>query len=585
MPFSSLTPTLRLLAPAQVSTGQVFAVTLEIETNAPMEPEWLGLTVLVEDGYWPPSLSQSLLAEPFEPLRARLERPLIPAGMSRHDAWFEIPGTHPPSYESTWAYVRYRITARLSIPWWPDATASWPLHVTQKSVEVAPRSAVVARNGMEVALESDRVAVSGVLGGRVAVLADHPAPVPVDFVLREVIDPHHSRTYDRVIPRARCSVVVPGGSREGVAFRIAIDRTFTPTFQGRSFSRHWELACTTAGPGPLEFLTRHESILQIEIVESAPLAALSQSLVAPMVGDARVDGIIREVARTTGWTAEGTRLSRSFRTPQGDVHARVDWTTRGAQADFDAVATLPSLGLGLQVLRAGPLGIVGGDIELGEWSFDVENSVQARDPAQAKALLTPMVARFAYLLTRLDDHTVAMELRGTSSTAEAFGAFVHAVEQALGTLSAAVDRLPAPVGTHVDDAEARRIASLLRGTYHPGDLAIRGTIEDRTVEIVPLFESSRVIALRVVVSPVANAALRFDARQAGDLTALSAPARHLLASLPPDVSLSIADGVGTAWIAVPAMRPTPIEHARGWSLAGLLVQLSRALGTERGVFR
>jgi hypothetical protein len=51
------------------------------------------------------------------------------------------------------------------------------------------------------------------------------------------------------------------------------------------------------------------------------------------------------------------------------------------------------------------------------------------------------------------------------------------------------------------------------------------------------------------------------------------------------VSLSIADGVGTAWIAVPAMRPTPIEHARGWSLAGLLVQLSRALGTERGVFR
>ena len=55
---------------------------------------------------------------------------VVASGLYRFPFQFQIPVYALPSYRGTHAKVEYEATARLDVPWWPDATHSLPFHVS-----------------------------------------------------------------------------------------------------------------------------------------------------------------------------------------------------------------------------------------------------------------------------------------------------------------------------------------------------------------------------------------------------------------------------------------------------------------------
>jgi len=53
----------------------------------------------------------------------------VPPGLGRFPFQFQIPEKALPSYLGRYAWVEYGLTARLDVPWWPDAVASVPVYV------------------------------------------------------------------------------------------------------------------------------------------------------------------------------------------------------------------------------------------------------------------------------------------------------------------------------------------------------------------------------------------------------------------------------------------------------------------------
>ena len=54
---------------------------------------------------------------------------VAPPGVQRFPFQFQIPVYGLPSYKGTHAKVEYGVTARLDVPWWPDAVAVQPISV------------------------------------------------------------------------------------------------------------------------------------------------------------------------------------------------------------------------------------------------------------------------------------------------------------------------------------------------------------------------------------------------------------------------------------------------------------------------
>jgi len=53
----------------------------------------------------------------------------VPPGRYRFPFEFQVPMNALPSYKGTHAKVEYSLTARLDVPWWPDAVWTQPFHV------------------------------------------------------------------------------------------------------------------------------------------------------------------------------------------------------------------------------------------------------------------------------------------------------------------------------------------------------------------------------------------------------------------------------------------------------------------------
>src|SRR6059036_526487 len=54
---------------------------------------------------------------------------VVPPGVQRFPFQFQIPVYGLPSYTGPHASVSYGLTARLDVPWWPDARHSVPIYV------------------------------------------------------------------------------------------------------------------------------------------------------------------------------------------------------------------------------------------------------------------------------------------------------------------------------------------------------------------------------------------------------------------------------------------------------------------------
>ncbi len=101
---------------------------------------------------------------------------VAPAGAQRFPFRFQLPVYALPSYVGTHAKVEYRLTARLDVPWWPDATFELPLYVfyARESVRTFSHPARFRSGGggpeIYVELDGDRFFSRELMGCRITLL-------------------------------------------------------------------------------------------------------------------------------------------------------------------------------------------------------------------------------------------------------------------------------------------------------------------------------------------------------------------------------------------------------------------------------
>lgn len=100
----------------------------------------------------------------------------IAAGSHRFPFQFQVPNDALPSYSGTHAKVEYSITARLDVPWWPDAVHTVPFYVVfaRESIRTFSRPVRFRSGGggpeVYVELDGDRFFAREVLGCRITLL-------------------------------------------------------------------------------------------------------------------------------------------------------------------------------------------------------------------------------------------------------------------------------------------------------------------------------------------------------------------------------------------------------------------------------
>jgi len=89
---------------------------------------------------------------------------------------FQVPANALPSYAGTHAKVEYSVTARLDVPWWPDAVHQTPLYVyfARESIRTFSRPVRFRSGGVGpeiyVELDGDRFFARELLGCRITLL-------------------------------------------------------------------------------------------------------------------------------------------------------------------------------------------------------------------------------------------------------------------------------------------------------------------------------------------------------------------------------------------------------------------------------
>lgn len=589
-------PALRLLAPSRLHVGEEFTVTLEVEAGEPVDIEWIDLTLDAVEG-WSVGSGKNRVSRVhrYPKLVARVSEGATLSGVSRYEGRFQIPAEQPPSRGTHTAYVRYAIHAQASIPWWPDARASFPLAVRASPTHAEARPVVITPNAsalFEVSLDSQRVATEGVVGGLVAMKKAWDGPPVVDVTLREVLRLISWNGFERVRTGTGFTTSVTLtqelGHKAPFKFRFG---DAAPTFAAQTFRHEWELVVAPRFGGLFASvagaLDDQSLRVPIEMIESPSLAAVSQTLVAPSVGDSRLAELIAHVAMARpAWTPDELGLERTLESPFGPVEARIEWVPQPGVTLLRATLEPPRLGLGLRVTAAGTFDALFDDVRVGVEDWDRRHKVQAREADQGSAFLAPIVLAARALSTTATDEALVFERPDPQVGTESLGRFVDEIDAVLAEVAVGLAAIPPPHGTSIDRTEAMRVARLHRGTFHPGDLALRGVLDERTFESTLVLEGEAVLGQRIVVSPLPEGTLHVGpGRDAASLASVPESVRPVISSLPAAVTLSIENGVGVITLSATRGQTFPVDHERTVSLAGMLVMLARSLGPDRGPFR
>src|SRR3989449_4315871 len=132
-PYTTLFRSIWIELPqASYFTGDVVSGTVALETDREVDARGLSLDILGREAtvitrqQGKSSVTYRSHADIIA-WRVPLHGPgIVPAGVQRFPFQFQIPMYGLPSYTGPHASVSYGLTARLDVPWWPDAVHSVP---------------------------------------------------------------------------------------------------------------------------------------------------------------------------------------------------------------------------------------------------------------------------------------------------------------------------------------------------------------------------------------------------------------------------------------------------------------------------
>ncbi len=163
-------------------TGDVVIGDVLLEVTQPAETRGLSLDILGREGIVVERRQgDSTVAYRSQADILAWRQPLAPAGVLPPGAYrfpfrFQIPESALPSYAGTYASVGYDLTARLDVPWWPDATYRRPFYVyyARESVRTFSRPVRFRSGGggpeVYVEIDGDRFFSRELIGIRITIL-------------------------------------------------------------------------------------------------------------------------------------------------------------------------------------------------------------------------------------------------------------------------------------------------------------------------------------------------------------------------------------------------------------------------------
>ena len=609
------------MVPRILLPSQEFCVTIVAVARRPVPVEFVDVTLQgaestrIGSGQYQQSQTRIIVR-----LYARVSEACeLPAGRTEYRCRFTLPPDSPPSYHGTGASVTYKMSVRVSIPWWPDAKPSFWINVSPLAPPLVkgrpvlystePDGPTGKEPHMEVSLSDDTVLSGGTVHGAVAL---HNVAFNSYHGLRAVLtgyetvsvgsrtNRHKARRYPFDIPFTNPA------EGQSIPFSLRIPAGVPASYRSKLWRTNWTLQMQA------QLRWRRDLVAEVPLqMQPRPhiKGVLDRQFHAPpSVGEERMLSVWRRVAEGSGYTFDGQALARTV----GQVNVTVAREHHGGDGIFVvAVLDFDSLHLRLQVQQARGLKLLGGGLSLGQGDWDRKYHVTGRERAQLHALLcglpdvpqTTMAqdgqdpSSLVQLLWRAttvelsDDRFAVLWRDAGQSEASLRRITEHAVAVARQLQRARV-KIPAPAAMARATGAWAELAGKLHGPLEHARMAIRGKFQGIPCEVItrwtpggePLHTE---LSLRPSLGISSSFQLELQVEQgefAGDTAAIAelpGPARELLAGVTEGAhALRLTADAVTLLLDAPLMNPGPV-----YERLALLARLLAAVQPNAGPYR
>lgn len=491
-------PRIRLLLVPQLEPGETFVATVIVEARRVVPVEVIEVDLEgVEERSIGSGQYKIVRRRDICFLRARIDPGgELPVGRSEYRCRFTLPASAPPTYAGDRVRISYLMNVRASIPWWPDAKASFEVNVGPGNVHEGTESKPVLFSSrpegpsanephLEGSLTSNSLVPGGIVSGAIAlsnVAFTRYAGLRLALVGMEWVtiggrqSENEAQRYEIDIPLDK--------PREGepYQFRMRLPDRVPVSYRHGMWSLTWYFECKA------QIRWSHDLILRLPVTvlpRRTRSSARRTRLAPPTVGSERVQVLWRDVARAHGLEFDSRRIHGSI----GDsepIGLVVEREHRGGGGVF-LVGTLSyaSLHLDLAVepkkgwLRLGDTGI-----QLGDKQWDKDHHVSCRDRSQLNAMsssLLPTLTRFRSV--RMLDESAVVELRNAGASKSKLGAFVRNLVALAHGISHARQQIPPPALMHPHTDAWKDLARNLDGALENARMAVTGSLAGVAVAV------------------------------------------------------------------------------------------------------
>lgn len=578
-------PRISLLAPPLVP-GRTATVTVVLDAKRATRIDFVDLVLHGFEGG----------PNHFGRTATRLGARLRPAGqleMGRTElpCRIDVPPTLTPTYDGMSYRVRHEADVHVSIPYWPDARASFQLVV--RPPPRAPRTwdgllfssasggAPVSGPYAEVSLATRSTSPGAVLTGAIALY--NVASSGYDKVVVALRQIERVGTWTHVAASWQIEIA---GSRfydgQRVDFSLRVPQ-LSPSMQLGNVDLVHDVLITAR--------SRWGELLHMPIpIEVLPDAVEPSLRAAPPLGDQRMRALWERVAAQYGFALEDEALVRR-------VEGRVVLVRRqltGRRPLLVAEVRHPPLGLSLRCAkRLAPRWLGAGGPATGVDLIDDELAFEARGERQAAAYLAhfggqawPALSGAMVLNEIADDH-VSVALADSGTTEAPIAAAARAA-LALDAWAAVPSRVPLPPPLDAEEARWTEMVARLGGTLERGSGTVTATFEDAEIGIRPAFdergEARKVRVSRREATPL-DVASPLVSREAAAFAVWRDEARRAAERLLDQKGELAVSADEVAFTATLSDWPEGELAARTERLASDLSRLAAALRPARGPFR
>jgi Arrestin (or S-antigen), N-terminal domain len=414
---------------------------------------------------------------------------------------FRLPADLPASFKGRRVKIRYEMTVRASIPWWPDARESFVVQVTQQPGSPQPRPARFASEGpsgkqpyLEGSLSSNVLWPGAMLTGAVAlsnVAYNRYRDVKLSLYGREAVASGWS-SHESKVQRYELRVRPPGEHVEGqpIPFAFAIPAHLSPAYKAELSRLDWffEVRATIRLGSDLTLLLP----MELQAAPEAGSESAAPISAPPSVGSPRLQELWRGVAAEVGLEQVGSQM-------QGRAGQRVSVMIRREHRGRKGMVLVgelryPQQHLELQLRPAtGLRKHLGGGVLTGDEPWDKDNYLLGRNAPQLSGFITrlqPTLQPFDQ--AQMDDTRLVVEHKGSGQKAPALRQFAQQVVALGRALDGALAAIPPPGGPGLDwDLPAwQACGRRLSGALETARMAVpEGSLDGQPASLVTTWQT------------------------------------------------------------------------------------------------